>query len=81
MPALPDKFRALVTEILIGQPDTRADTAMQECHDWLEEKCSPEYLADLNEKGDLRLGNRVYYVSPGTDIRSVSTGELVLPPC
>ena len=29
-PALPDKFRALVTEILVGHPDTWTDTAMQE---------------------------------------------------
>jgi len=71
---LPDKFRALNTEIFVGKADKWVDTAKDECLAWMGEECFAAHSVDVNL--DLRLGFCVYYVSSGTDIHRHSTGEL-----
>jgi len=71
---LPDKFRALSTEIFVGEADSLVDTAKVECIAWIGEEHCAEHSLDVNL--DARLGLRAYYVSPGSDIHRLSTGEL-----
>jgi len=71
---LPDKFRALSTEIFVGEADSWVDTAKDECLTWMGEECSAAHSVDVNL--DLQLGLCAYYVSPGSDIHRLSIGKL-----
>ena len=70
---LPDKFRALSTEIFVGEADPWVDTAKDECLTWMGEECSAAHSVDVNL--DLRLGLRATMCPPArisTDFPQVS---------
>ena len=74
MSELPDKFRALSTEIFVGKAYSWVDTAKVECIAWIGEERCAEHSLDVNL--DARLGLRAYNVSPGSDIHRLTTGEM-----
>jgi len=45
---LPYKFRALSTEIFVGEADKWADTAKDECLAWMGEECFAAHSVDVN---------------------------------
>jgi len=45
---LPYKFRALSTEIFVGEADKWADAAKDECLAWMGEECFAAHSVDVN---------------------------------
>ena len=48
MSEFPDKFRALSTEIFVGEADSWVDTAKVECVAWMGEERCAEHSLDVN---------------------------------
>jgi len=71
---LPEKFRALSTELLVWWGGRKMGRhGKHECLKWMGQECSQEHSVDTNV--DLQVVLRIYYMSTGTDIHRHSTGE------